>query len=160
MNDAARSAYEAALKLTDKTARTIWSVFSGLLAVNAFLISFAAFFFSSLCNPVSLTRIVGALGLLVCLAWALIMMRSFDFYAYYFAWARKFEKDAFGEAVEMIRCGQDFARGDTVNLEGNKIRLRWGSRLFKVEWLVYTVIASFAIVYAYIWFNRVKRTFD
>lgn len=150
MNEAAKNGYAAALSLTDKNARTIWSVFSALLAVNAFLVSFAAFLFSFLGNPIFLSRIVGALGLLVCVAWALIMMRSFDFYSYYFSWARKFEKDAFGEAVEMVRLGQDFARGDTVKMDGENRRLRWGSRLFRVEWLVYVVIFSFAVVYAYI----------
>jgi len=152
MNDEARNGYDAAVKFVDKEARTIWSVFTALLAVNAFLLSFAAFLVTYLKPSIALARGVGGLGLFVCVVWALMMMRNFDFYRYYFSWARKFEKDAFGDVVQMVRKGKDFARGDTVDIDGTEIRLRCGSKLFRAEWLIYVVIAAFAVVYAYMLF--------
>ena len=80
-------------------------------------------------------------------------MRNFDFYKYYFAWARKFEEEAFGDDVTMIRKGAIFAKGNEVTDLGSEIRLRWGSRLFKVEWLVYVVIVSFLSVYLFLLFG-------
>ncbi len=150
MNENKKSGYETAIKLTDKTARTIWSVYTALLASNAFLLSFAAFIAPALSSGGSLVRLVGLLGALICIAWFLITMRNFDFYKYYFAWARKYEEEAFGEDVTMIRSGESFARGNEANNLDSSIRLRWGSRLFKVEWLVYVVIFSFLTVYGYL----------
>ena len=42
MNDAAKAGYDAAIKLTDKLARTIWSVYAALVATNAFFVTLAA----------------------------------------------------------------------------------------------------------------------
>jgi hypothetical protein len=139
MNDSSKAGYDIAIKLTDKLSRTVWSVYTGLLATNAFLVSLAAFL-STQHNVQSIAvKVVGALGLFICAAWYLINQRSFDYYGYYFAWARKLEKDAFGNDVEMIRNGQVFARGDTTRIGDSEMRLRWGSRLFKAllnfEWV-------------------------
>ncbi|MEW8253853.1 MAG: hypothetical protein AB2747_05845 [Candidatus Thiodiazotropha taylori] len=150
MDENKKSGYEAAIKLTDKTARTIWSVYTALLASNAFLLSFAAFIAPILSSGGYLVRLVGLLGMLICIAWFLITMRNFDFYKYYFAWARKYEEEAFGEDVTMIRNGESFAKGNDVNDLGIPIRLRWASRLFRVEWLVYVVILSFLTIYGYL----------
>jgi hypothetical protein len=151
MNDAKKHGYDAALKLADESARTIWSVYTALLASNAFLLSFAAFLAPRLapraCQASILTRVVGLLGAVICVAWFLITMRNFDFYKFYFAWARKFEEEAFGSAVTMVRQGATFAEGNKVTDLGNALRLRWASRLFRVEWLVYVVIGSFLVIY-------------
>ena len=152
MDENKKSGYDTAIKLTDKTARTIWSVYTALLASNAFLLSFAAFLAPKIGLGTTLVRLVGILGALICIAWFLITMRNFDFYKYYFAWARKFEKEAFGNDVTMVRSGATFAGGNEVKDLDDPIRLRWGSRLFKVEWLVYVVIISFFIVYGFLVF--------
>ncbi len=47
MNDSAKEGYNAALKMTDKTGRTVWSVFASLLASNALLLTFAGFILAS-----------------------------------------------------------------------------------------------------------------
>ncbi len=150
MNDSAKAGYDIALKLTDKLARTVWSVYAGLVATNAFLVSLAAFLSTQTKFQPTAVKGLGVLGLVICIAWYLITLRNFDYYGYYFAWARKLEGDAFGNAVEMIRNGEAFARGDTTKIGDAERRLRWGSRLFKVEWLVTSVIATFAFIYVYL----------
>jgi hypothetical protein len=150
MNEAAATGYETAIKLTDKTARTIWSIYGALLATNGFLISLSAFLLTQGKSLPIVIKGIGALGLLICLCWYLISLRTFDFYRFYFAWARKLEEDAFGTTVEMVRSGGAFARGDTCTIGASSERMRWGSRLFKVEWLIYVVIATFAIIYSYL----------
>lgn len=150
MGEIKKSGYDTAIKLTDQIARTIWSVYTALLATNAFLLSFAAFVAPILSGGSALARLVGLLGALICIAWFLITMRNFDYFKYYFAWARKYEEEAFGDDVTMIRSGESFARGNEVNDLGASIRFRWGSRLFRVEWLVYVVIISFLSIYGYL----------
>ncbi len=150
MNEMKKSGYETAVKFTDKTARTIWIVYTALLASNAFLLSFAAFLAPNLSQGSNLVQLISVLGSMICIAWFLITMRNFDYNKYYFAWARKFEEEAFGDEVAMIRKGESFAKGNEVTDLGSEIRLRWGSRLFKVEWLVYLIIISFLAVYVFL----------
>ena len=70
MDEAKANGYDAALKLTDKTARTVWSVFAGLLATNGFLVSLAAFLATQSRIPVQVTvaHWIGGFGLLICIA--------------------------------------------------------------------------------------------
>ncbi len=156
MNDNARAGYDTAIKLTEKMSRTIWSVYGGLLATNGFLISLAAFLASNVTFKVIPIKVLGVLGFLLCTTWFLITMRNFDFYRYYFAWARKFETDAFGDTVKIIRGGATFAQGETSSIGSSIERMRWGSRLFKVEWLIYVVIGIFTIIYGYLIFGFIN----
>ena len=152
MNDDARAGYDAAIRLTDKLARTAWSVYSGLVATNAFLVALAVFV-STGRDHGAFVKVLGILGLLICLAWYLITMRNFDYYGYFFAWAREFEREAFGDAVPMIRRGEEFSRGGGAQIGDATRRMRWGSRLFKVEWLVNAVIFGFAVIYTFLAFS-------
>ena len=146
--------YEKAIELTDKGSRTIWSVYSALLALNAFLLTFATFFAPKISQTTIMTIIVCIVGILICISWLLITMRNFDFYKYYFSYARRFEKEAFGDQVDMIRNGKEFAEGNKVKSLEYPIRMRWGSRLFKVEWMIYTVIFSFILIYTFILYQQ------
>lgn len=153
MIDEAKSGYDAAIKLTDKLARTIWSVYASLVATNAFLVALATFFAAQGSTREFAVRALGVLGLAICVAWYLITVRSFGYYGYFFAWARKFEEDAFGGHVQMIRLGEQFSKGGTVTIGQKELQLRWAGRLFKVEGLVNTVIATFSLIYLYVIFG-------
>lgn len=153
MDDAAKEGYSAALQLNTKTAKTIWDVFRSLLAANAFLVAISGAIIKFYPDLLGLTKVLGALGILICIAWVLITMRNFDYYKYYFAWARELEKAAFGSKVEMVRLGEQFARGETVKLADHSLRLRWGSRLFRIEWLIYVIIMGFTVIYIFVLFS-------
>jgi C4-dicarboxylate transporter len=148
--------YDTAIKFTDKISRTIWSVYGGLLATNGFLVSLAAFITSNVTFKVIPVKVLGVLGLILCITWFLITMRNFDYSRYYFAWAKKFETDAFGDTIEIVCGGATFAKGETVSIGSSIERMRWGSRLFKVEWLIYVVIGIFTIIYGYLIFGFIN----
>jgi|694.fasta_scaffold04205_26 hypothetical protein len=116
MNDNARVGYDTAIKFTDKISRTIWSVYGGLLATNGFLVSLAAFITSNVTFKVIPVKVLGVLGLILCITWFLITMRNFDYSRYYFAWAKKFETDAFGDTIEIVCGGATFAKGEREHL--------------------------------------------
>lgn len=97
--------------------------------------------------------ILAVLGIFICIAWYLITVRSFGYYGYFFAWARKLEADAFGEQIEMIRKGQQFSKGGSVHIGTEEWQLRWAGRLFKVEGLVNAVIGTFILIYLYVIFG-------
>lgn len=69
----------------------------------------------------------------------------------YFAWARTYEKEALGSPDHTVQLVKRFADGNAVTIEGTgSIRLRWATRLFRSEHLLYVVIAAFAVVYVYL----------
>lgn len=144
------SAYETALMMTEKVAQTIWSVFTGLVATHAFLVALATFALTQGKVAPFATKGMAVFGLFICLAWYLITIRSFDFYRYYFACARKYEEKAFGPNVTMIRQGEKFSSGETALIDADAIRMSWGGRLFRVKWLISSVILVFAAIHGYI----------
>jgi len=153
MNDAAQAGYDAAIRLTDKLARTVWSVYAALVATNAFFVTLAALLASQAPSREVAVKGLAVLGIMVCVAWALITVRNFGYYGYFFAWARKLEADAFGDQVEMIRKGKEFSKGGTVIVGTEEWQLPWAGRLFKVEGLINAVIATFILMYLYIIFG-------
>lgn len=150
MNESATRAYECALMMTEKVAQTIWSVFTGLVATHAFLVALATYALTQRQIAPVATKGMAVLGLLVCFAWYLISQRSFSFYGYYFACARKYEFEAFGDEITMVRQGAKFSAGETALVGSEQLRMDWGGRLFKVKWLVLMVISIFALIYIYI----------
>jgi hypothetical protein len=145
---AAREGYRAAIQLVAHQSKVIWDSFRSLLGVNTV--------FASLCGALikiypdyrDLTRIVASSGILVSIAWVLITARAYDQYAYWFAWARRYEGAALGGANHMIQCGKEFSRGKKV--AEVELQMRVGSRLFKVEWLNYVAVATFIAIYVYV----------
>lgn len=147
----AREGYRAAIQMISHDAKMIWDSFRALLGANTVLVGLAGVVLKAYPEFKSLTIVLAVLGIVVAAAWALITARSFDYYRYCFAWARKYESLALGSNMHLIQCGKSFMDGSTVSLEGlNPVRLRWASRLFQVEWLIYVVILAFIIIYAYL----------
>ena len=148
--DQAREAYRAALQMIGHQSKLIWDTFQSLLAANAVFVGLSGAALKLGSQFVWLTKVLAGLGFLLCVAWVLIMMRNFDYYRYCYAWARKYERDALGGEAHMIQRGMRFSKGETVEEIDDPKRARWGSRLFRVEWLSYVVIGGFAVVYYYL----------
>lgn len=81
----AHAAFDVSLKLADKLARTIWSVFTALVGTNAFFVTLATLVVQRTQTSHILIAGLDVLGLVICTAWYLITVRSFDYYSYYFA---------------------------------------------------------------------------
>ena len=147
----AREGYRAAIQMISHDAKMIWDSFRALLGANTVLVGLAGTVLKAYPEFRSLTIILAGLGIVVAVAWALITARSFAYYHYCFAWARKYESLALGSNMHLIQLGQTFAEGSTVPMEGlDPARLGWTSRLFRVEWLIYVVILAFVVVYVYL----------
>lgn len=150
--EAAKAGYDVAIRLTDKTARTVWSIYAGLIATNAFLVTIAGIF-AVKGAPWSWGSVgIAVLGLWVCFVWYRTTARTMEYYRFYFAWARKLEELAFGETVQIVRDAADFG-GDLGNStvlkekDGTALRMSIPARQFRVLWLVNSVITAFALLY-------------
>lgn len=145
----AREGYRAALQLISTDAKAIWDSFRSLLAANTVFIGLAGAVLKLYPQFRDLAVILSILGIVVCIAWALITVRHFDHYKYCYAWARKYEHVALGPS-HITQAGKTFAEGGSVTVEGVHARMTWASRLFRIEYLMYVVIATFGIVYVYL----------
>ena len=144
--------YRAALHMISQYSKIIWDSFRALLGANTVLVGLVGAVLKVYPEFKSLTVVLASLGILVAVAWALITARSCDYYRYCFAWARKYELLALGSNIHLIQYGQLFMDGNEVPKEvlDPPQRLRWPSRLFRVEWLMYGVIATFIAIYVYV----------
>ena len=150
---AAKAGYDVAIRLTDKTARTVWSIYAALIATNAFLVSVAGLL-ATRSTPWSWGAFgLALLGLWVCFVWYRTTARTFAYYGFYFAWARRLETLAFGDTVQIVRDGADFggAAGKSSvlrNSDNTEFMMPPRAAQFKVMTLVNSVIATFALLYA------------
>ncbi len=149
MDEQAREGYHAAIQLISTDAKAIWDSFRSLLAANTIFVGLAGAVLKLYPQFKELPMILAILGLVVCVAWLLITVRHFDHYKYCYAWARKYEQKALGPG-HIVQAGKTFAEGGSVTVEGVHARMTWASRLFRIEYLMYVVIATFAVVYVYL----------
>src|SRR6266704_314350 len=126
MDDRAAEAYRTSLQKVAMVSNLVWSVFAAMIATNAFLVALIGAVIKLYPQYAVLTTILPAAGILICLAWALITMRHFDWVRYWYARAREYERVAFDKTVTAVRDGQALSRGETVTIEGQPFRMRWG----------------------------------
>ena len=149
-DDKIRTGYQAAIALIAYEGQVIWRAFATLLSANT---AFTAIAGASLKLFPSLTyasRILAALGLLICVAWFLVLRRQFCYYRYWFAWARHFEKNGLGPEVRITTIGKTYGEGGTIDEDSSLPSLPqfgWTARVFRVEWLMTLIIVVFIVLY-------------
>jgi hypothetical protein len=139
-----------AVQLVIYHGRVVWIAFGALLAANSFFITFAGAIMTLFPVYSAAARIVGIFGSAICVAWILIIMRQSDYLRYYYACLRHLECQALPDGFQFAFMGLSLSDGQTVRHQAlfpAGFRLRWGSRLFKVEWLMYFVICVFLFLY-------------
>jgi hypothetical protein len=142
--------YRAAIQMIAHEARVIWDSFRALLAANTILVGLAGAAFKVYPEFKGLTQVLSVLGIVMAVSWGLINARARDYYRYWFAWARFYEKMALGSEDHMIQCGRKFSDGESVVVLDSAKRMGWSSRLFRIEWLTYVVIVAFLVIYVYL----------
>jgi len=151
MDERAKVGYQMAIQLIAYEGQIIWRSFQGLLTANSVLILLIGAIIRFYSNYTVLKTVLAIAGLVLCFCWILVQMRQSDYYAYWFAWARFLEQTHFSPVVNIVTEGERFSRGEIPIIDtANKVnvpRMRWGSRLFKVEWLIYFVILIFIGIY-------------
>ncbi len=151
MDERAKVGYQMTIQLIAYEGQIIWRSFQGLLTANSVLIVLVGAIIKFYPNYAILKNVLAVAGLLLCLCWILVQMRQSDYYIYWFAWARFLERTHFSPVANIVTEGERFSRGETPTIDPNDRvnvpRMRWGSRLFRVEWLIYFVIAIFVGIY-------------
>jgi hypothetical protein len=133
------------------TNKAIWDSFRSFLTANAVLVGLIGADLKLRPQPDPLlAKWLAWTGIIVSLTWAAITARNFDYHAYWYAWARKYERAALGSPEHMIQLGEKFSDGQPVTQVSPTQRLGWSSRLFRIGWLAYIPIAAFLIVYGYL----------
>jgi len=94
--------------------------------------------------------IVPIAGIIICSAWFLITIREYSYYEYWFACARHFERQIQDPLMRIFQRGRTFAEGATVCFVCEKIRMSCLARLFKINWLMNTVIFAFAAIHIFL----------
>jgi len=126
---------------------TIWAKFAAMVYSNTILLATLGLVITSqrhadLCV---LKYSLCVLGILFCIAWALLTMRSFDYYKYWILSARELEKHLM--PVKTIERGKLFADGEPLTIDGEKHQLRWKWQHATVEKVTNCIIGVFGIVY-------------
>lgn len=150
--DNSRSAYDAAIKTIDREVRSIWTLFGGMVAVNAIVITLSGATFSKLLDLGDKGRAfslaLSIIGLGACWIWFLLTERTHGFYRYFSLCARQYEGLAFGEDVRMIRDGALIANGKTAIVGGESFGLtKYGNGTTAIK-LIRAMIVLFAILYS------------
>ena len=151
--EVARDGYRAALEMVRYEGRQIWTVFRAMLGANAFLVALVGGIAKLYPELTFLRKGLPWFGIALCLAWLLIAMRQFGFYAYWFASARHAEVAGFSAVFQMVREGRRFSDGEAVDVAGGRERLNWFARLFRIQWLVYGFIVLFMVIYLGLFFG-------
>lgn len=148
--DAAREGLRSAVQMIGTEAKAIWDSFRSMLAANAVLIGLLGAVLKLYAEMKPLAVFLAIVGIVICFAWMFITMRSFASFKYWIAWARKYEQIALGTEEGMFQQGRRFAEGETAKgLDQSESRMIWGGRMFKIQWLSYTVEAAFLVVYVF-----------
>ena len=144
----ARVGYSAAVTLWQYEGNTIWAKFAAMVCSNTILLATIGLIITSqrhsgLCV---LKYALCAIGILLCLSWALLTIRSFDFYKYWIISARELEKRHL-TPVETIARGQHFADGVPITIDGELHQLRCKCKHATVENVNYFIILLFVFLY-------------
>jgi hypothetical protein len=150
--EAARFGYDTAIRLADKLARTVWSIYAALIPTNAFLVTIIGLLITRRTNWLWAAALVALAGLWVCFVWHRTTARTFAYYGFYFAWARDLEGRAFGDTVKIVRDGESFGGSHgrsriLVDSSGDPLEMPFSARQFKVRTLVTSIIVTFAALY-------------
>jgi hypothetical protein len=146
----ARIGYQVAVNLWVYEGQLIWSRFNAMVVANGIILTATSVLLSSErldCKPV-----VGlsASGIILCLIWALMMARGFDYHEYWIRSARELEKGHLNP-VKTVSRGGEFAEGQQVEFDlPEKWRRHQVGCMGRVPFAraSFMSIAVFVIVYA------------
>ncbi len=144
------SAYSEAIKMISYEGQLIWTVFRAILAANSFLVAVFVAISSLLPEAKIGLKALPVIGFMLCVIWCLISLRMFDYYSYWFAWARHCEESIFPEEFRVLTMGRKFSDGNEVTLGKEMVRMGWYGRLFKNKHMMLTVIILFIFIYVYL----------
>lgn len=144
-----RLGYQTAMGLIASDGQVIWLAFTALVAANtglAVIVGAGIKFFPTF---LSAGRFLSGVGIIVCLAWILILIRQFRYFAYWFTWARHYEKEFLYPEVQITTIGKTYGEGSTREQKSNVPKFRRFSILGRVtvESLMIIVALAYLLVH-------------
>ena len=143
----ARTGYQVAVTLWTYEGNLIWSKFTAMVYANTIVLATIGLLITSKPEFQFLRIALAVLGLQLCLAWFWIIKRSFDYHNYWVFSAHELEA-LYIQPVETVARGVKLARGERVTFKTpDGFTYQRGRVGPKIEYVSYSVIAVFVVVY-------------
>jgi hypothetical protein len=148
----ARLGYQSAVDIATFYATTVWSIFNAMLMAHSIFVAVIGLVLTSN-HPLILFKFMTPIvGLVLCVAWFLLVKRAHEYAAYYRMSAREIEEEYLEDSVSTVSRGAIFASGGSVTFKigGRRMTHRLSlpvRTLAKGEELSYVAILPFAIIY-------------
>jgi hypothetical protein len=148
-DDKIRIGYQTSIQLIAYQGQIIWRAFSALVAVNTGLAAIVGAALKLFPNLATGIKVLAGLGIAICVAWLIIIIREFHYYRYWYAWARHYERRLSPE-VQITTIGKTYGEGGTIEANENVPNVeRFGSlaRTFNVHLLMKFVVLVYIGIY-------------
>jgi hypothetical protein len=140
--------YQGAMQMIAGEAGIIWSAFQSILAANAFLIILDGALIKLFPGVKWAAAALAISGIIICLAWFLVLMRQFSYFRYWIAWARSLEEKSLSPETQMLGLGRTYGKGATVDIpKVGTLRMSWAGRIFKVQWPATFIVFIISFMY-------------
>ena len=113
--DKIKLGYEKAIELWIYEGQLIWARFNAMLIENTIVVTIIGFFVTKDPTPYLVTCILSAAGIVLCMAWYIMMQRGFGYYKYWIFSARELEGKLTG--LNTVSRGGNLAEGKPVLFE-------------------------------------------
>jgi len=148
----ARVGYQAAINLWTFQGAEIWARFNVMIVANSIFIGVMGLNIIDSSPIPFLTLGLSLGGIIICVAWFLLMKRSHEYQKYYLYSARELEERYLFKSVKTVSDGRTFANGDEVkrfrDIESKPFKMsRWSP--LSAEKASYIVIIVFFAIYFY-----------
>ena len=154
-DDRIRIGYQTSIQLIAYQGQIIWRAFAALVAVNTGLtvIGGAALkFFPELAIGI-MVIVLALLGIFICFAWFIIIIREFHYYRFWYAWARYYERKLSPE-VQITTIGKTYGEGGTFPANENVPTVERFTPLARLS-SVHSLMKFVVIVYILIYFSLI-----
>ena len=153
----ARLGYQVASDLAAFYGSAIWSMFNAMLVANSIVVAGATFVFTGQNSLAVLKILLPIIGLLLCLAWFLLVKRAHEYSSYFTLSAREIEESYLSGSVKTLSRGGIYGKGQAVTFQlgGKSVTRRMSiwARLIRNELVSYFIILIFIAVYIGIFFQ-------
>jgi hypothetical protein len=147
----AAAAYGAAINLWTYEGQLIWARYNAMLVANSVVLAAIGLTVGDDDASLALGAGLPIAGMVLCVLWWNLIVRGFDYYAYWILSAREIEELYLAPVVKTVARGAAFAEGRVVHFgKGAKEtthQLSRVSRLLRVRHNSYIVLLVFVVLY-------------
>jgi hypothetical protein len=153
--DNIRVGYQMAIQLWTSESNVIWAKFGGMATAHTILLGTIGLGLTASSPMKFVPALLSCVGVVICLAWAAITRRSFNYLNYCIRYARSLERDGLSP-VSLVQSGRHAAKGRELASPSIRFRGRCPPTP-KVEVMVYWVVAAFIVAYGATFIQSVMK---